>query len=37
MSSACAKCGHRTSTDYIAMADQCPRCKTIPFEIAEEA
>lgn len=33
----CSNCGHRASSDYVAMADECPSCKTSPFPIAEEA
>lgn len=27
----CANCGRPTSEDYVALADECPRCKTSPF------
>lgn len=28
-------CGYKASNDYVAMADQCPRCKTSPFPESE--
>jgi len=27
----CTVCGHATTTDYVALADACPSCKTQPF------
>lgn len=32
----CKECGHRTSLDYVAIADECPVCHACPFVEAPE-